>query len=92
MNKKSLIRALIAGVALGILVLHPLWVSIHAYDGQHGENSSWLGFVVQAYREVFTFQDIGHVVISILAGISISVFMVMITARTKQKKIDTDNK
>lgn len=84
MNKKSFTRAVIIGIVLGMLVLHPLWVSVHAFDAQH-ENSSWLDFVVMAYRQSLSLKDIGHTFLSVVAGILVSVFVLMRKARKKTK-------
>jgi predicted small secreted protein len=89
MNKKSFTRAVIIGIALGVLVLHPLWVSVHAFDGQH-EDSSWLDFVVLAYRQSLSFKDIGHTFLSVVAGILVSVFVLMIKARKKRNNVNYD--
>ncbi len=86
MNKRSLTLAVIIGIALGILVLHPIWVSLHAFDGMHDDNTSWLDFVALSYQEVFSFKDLGHSILSILAGIVLSVFVLMLRARKKTKK------
>ncbi len=86
MNKRSLTLAVIIGIALGILVLHPIWVSLHAFDGMHDDNTSWLDFVALSYQEVFSFKDLVHSILSILAGIVLSVFVLMLRARKKTKK------
>ncbi len=91
MNKKSLTLAAIIGVALGIFVLHPLWVSFHAFDGQHGENSSWLEFMVRAYPHSLSFVDIQHTLVSIFSGIVISVFVLMMVVRKKRKSIGRES-
>ena len=86
MSKKSFIRALVIGVLIGTLVLHPLWVSLHAFDGLHSEDASWLNFVAEAYQEVFSFNDIVHLSISIFVGFAISLFVIMFRVQQKQKK------
>jgi len=85
MNKRSLTQAVIIGIALGILVFHPFWVSLHALDGLHDENISMLDFAVMAYREVFSFEHFVHTIISIFAGIIVSVLVLMMRVRKKQK-------
>ena len=91
MNKKSLTLAAIIGIALGILVLHPLWVSLHAFDGLHSDNESWLNFVSLAYKEVFSFNDLGHLFMSIATGIILSVFVLMLKARKQHKNAGNKN-
>jgi hypothetical protein len=88
MNKKSFISALVIGVIVGTLVLHPLWVSLHAFDGLHSEGASWLNFVAEAYREAFSFNDLLHLSISIFVGFTISVLAIMFRAQQNQKKRD----
>lgn len=85
MNKKSLTRAVILGIILGLIVLHPLWVSVHAFDGQHGD-SSWMDFISQSYNEALSFDDMEHTLLSVVAGILMSIFVTMIVARKKKKK------
>ncbi len=86
MNKKLLVRAAVLGTALGILVLHPLWVSMHAFDGMHGEDYSWLDFAMVAYTEVFEFEHLLHPFVAIFAGLLLA-FLVLITrVRQSQRK------
>ena len=85
MNKKSLTYAVIIGIALGILVLHPLWVSLHAFDGLHDEDSTWLGFVILAYKKAFTFDHLLHVFLSVVTGILISILVLMMQVRRKHR-------
>jgi uncharacterized membrane protein YadS len=91
MNKKSLIYAAIIGIALGILVLHPLWVSLHAFDGLHGEDSSWLDFAIVAYKKAFTFEHLLHVFLSVLTGILISILVLMFKVRRTHKSGASNN-
>ncbi len=86
MNKRSFIIAVIIGVALGFLVIHPLWVSLHAFDGMHSENMSWLDFAATAYREAFAFEHLVHLFVSIFSGILLSVLVIMMRARNRHKK------
>jgi hypothetical protein len=86
MNKKSLIYATVLGIALGILVLHPLWVSLHAFDGLHGEDSSWLDFALVAYKKAFTFEHWLHVFLSVLTGILIAFLVLMLKVRKAHQK------
>lgn len=90
MNKKSLIYATVLGIALGILVLHPLWVSLHALDGQHSEDGSVLNFMAVAYKQAFTFDDLGHTLISVFAGVLIAVLV--LTMRDRKKRSRSNNK
>ncbi len=85
MNKRSITLAVLMGIALGILVFHPLWVSLHVFDGLHDEDSSWLDFVILAYQKAFTFEHLLHTFISIFAGILVIVLVLMIRVRNKQK-------
>jgi uncharacterized membrane protein YadS len=85
MNKKSLIYATVIGIALGILVLHPLWVSLHAFDGLHGEDNSWLDFAMIAYKKAFTFEHLLHVFLSVLTGILIAFLVLMLKVRKAHK-------
>ncbi len=85
MNRKSLTLAVVIGIAFGILVLHPLWVSLHAFDGLHEEDSSWLGFVLLAYKKAFTFEHLLHVVLSVFTGILVSVLVLMMRVRKKYR-------
>jgi len=85
MNKRSLILAVIIGIALGILVFHPLWVSLHAFDGLHDDDSSWLDFVALAYKKAFTFEHLVHTVLSVFAGILISILVLLMRVRKKHK-------
>ena len=85
MNKKSLTYAVIIGIALGILVLHPLWVSLHAFNGLHDEDSTWLGFVILAYKKAFTFDHLLHVFLSVVTGILISILVLMMQVRRKHR-------
>jgi predicted small secreted protein len=85
MNKKSLTIAVVVGIALGILVFHPLWVSLHAFDGLHDDNSSWFGFVVLAYKKAFTFEHLLHVILSVFTGIVVSILVLMMQVRKKHR-------
>jgi len=86
MNKRSITIATIVGIALGILVLHPLWVSLHAFDGMHGEDNSWLDFAIIAYKKAFTFEHFLHVFLSVLTGILLSILVLMFKVRKTHKK------
>ena len=86
MNKKSLIYATILGIALGILVLHPLWVSLHAFDGQHSEDGSALKFMAVAYKQAFTFNDLGHTMIAVFAGVLLAVLVLTMRDRKKRSR------
>jgi predicted small secreted protein len=85
MNKKSLTYAIIIGIAAGILIFHPLWVSLHAFDGLHEDDSSWLGFVILAYKKAFTFEHLLHVVLSVFTGILVAILVLMMKVRNKHK-------
>ena len=92
MNKRLFISALVIGVVVGTLVLHPLWVSLHTFDGMHTEDNSWLGFVIQAYREVFSFNDILHLSISVFVGFILSLFVMMFRTQRKKRELWTSVK
>jgi|GEM_PF-4511998 len=91
MDKKSVIIAIVLGAILGIFILHPLWMSIHAVDGQHDTDISWLDFVVQAYRSTFTFKELGATLLSIFVGTTISIFVLMFNKRKGRKFLNKKN-
>jgi hypothetical protein len=91
MNKKSLIYATVIGITLGILVLHPLWVSLHVFDGQHSENSSAMEFMTVAYKQAFTFDDLGHTLISVFAGVILAVLVLTMRDRKKRSRLNKNS-
>ncbi|HNP19758.1 MAG TPA: hypothetical protein PKL31_15070 [Fulvivirga sp.] len=86
MNKQSIILALVIGTMVGILVLNPLWISIHAFDGLHNNSDSFVDIVIMAYKQTLTTDDLWHKTLFVFVGILLSFFYLMLDTRNTKKK------
>lgn len=82
MNRKSIALAAITGIALGIFVIRPLSTFGHLFDPHTGD-VSWSDFLANVYRQIFSLNDVGPTLLSILGGILVAVFVVMIKSRKR---------
>lgn len=80
MKTKSITQAVIIGIVLGVLVIRPLSTLPHLFD-PHADDVSWSGYLADVYGQIFSFNDVGPTLLSVLAGIVVTVFVVMIRAR-----------
>ncbi len=80
MSKKSIALAVIIGIALGMFIIQPLAMSLHAFD-EHAGDTPWLEYLGNAYTQMFSFTNIGVTLLSIFSGIMTVVLIVMIKSR-----------
>lgn len=85
MKKKSIILSVVIGILLGIIVIRPIWKSIHALDNDHGD-TSWLDFMKTSFVEVFSLEHLDETLWSAVFGIALSVLVFMIKARRVKRK------
>ena len=84
MKKKSIILTVIIGIMLGIIVIRPIWKSVHAFDSAHGD-TSWVDFMVTSFVEVFSFEHFDETLWSVLFGVTVSILFLMIKVRRTKK-------
>ena len=85
MKKKSIVLAVVIGILLGVVVIRPIWKSIHALDSDHGD-TSWLDFMKTSFVEVFSMEHLDETLWSAVFGIALSVLVFMIMARRVKRK------
>ena len=84
MKKKSVILSMVIGILLGIIVIRPIWKSIHALDNDHGD-TSWLDFMKTSFVEVFSLEHLDETLWSVVFGIGLCILFFMINARRVKK-------
>lgn len=84
MKKRSIILSVVIGILLGIIVLRPIWKSIHALDSDHGD-TSWLDFMKTSFVEVFSMEHLDETLWSAVFGIALCILLFMINARRVKK-------
>lgn len=83
MNKKSISKAVIVGILLGVFVIRPLTMFPHFFD-EHTAGTSWLGFLGNSYLEILSFKNFVNTLFSILGGVMVCMLVVMIKGRKKR--------
>lgn len=84
MKKKSIILSVVIGILLGIIVIRPIWKSIHALDSAHGD-TSWADFIKTSFVEVFSLEHPDETLWSVVSGIALTTLFFMIRARRTKK-------
>lgn len=84
MKKKSIILSAVIGILLGIIVIRPIWKTIHAFDSTHGD-TSWADFMITSFVEVFALEHLDETLWSVLFGVILCILFAMIRTRRSKK-------
>lgn len=84
-NLKAILLAFATGTLLGIFVIQPVIISLHAFDA-HAEGESWLPYLMNAYTQVLSFSDIKGTLLAVFYGVMASFFVMMLVTRKKKKE------
>lgn len=83
MKTKSITQAVIIGTVLGVLVIRPLSTLPHLSD-PHTGGVSWSDYLADVYGQIFSFNDVGPTLLSILGSIMAAVLVVMVKSRKRK--------
>ncbi|MEZ4945085.1 MAG: hypothetical protein R2804_06130 [Cyclobacteriaceae bacterium] len=83
-NKKAIVLAITSGILLGIFVIQPITISLHAFDS-HVQGESWFPYLTNSYGQVLSFTDIKGTLLAMFYGVMAALFVMMITTKRKKK-------
>lgn len=83
-NKKAIVLAITSGILLGIFVIQPITISLHALDS-HVQGESWFPYLTNSYGQVLSFTDIKGTLLAMFYGVMAALFVMMITTKRKKK-------
>ena len=83
LNLRAILLAITSGILLVILLIHPITISLHAFD-THAEGESWFPYLMDAYGQVLSFSDIKGTLIAVFYGVMASFFVMMLVTRKKK--------
>ncbi len=83
-NKKAIVLAITSGILLGIFVIQPITISLHAFDS-HVQVESWFPYLTNSYGQVLSFTDIKGTLLAMFYGVMAALFVMMITTKRKKK-------
>lgn len=85
LNQRATLLAVTSGILLGIFVIQPITISLHAFD-PHTESEGWFPYLMNAYEQVLSFNDIKGTLLSMFYGVIASFFVMMLVTRKKKKE------
>jgi len=83
-NKKAIVLAVASGILLGVFVIQPITVSLHAFDS-HVQGESWFSYLMDSYGQVLSFTDMKGTLLAMFYGVMAALFVMMITTKRRKK-------